>query len=322
MNLDEHLDLVICQYDQPSIEVRLGDGQGGFGTPVITPAPASKAVDLAVTELNGDDYPDLVLVYELVGVSVFLGEDSGELTALPLMGLGQTSSRIGIGHLDGDQISDLLVTGDRGVWCFKGVGGGQFDAPFDLGESWSTGVAITDVTGDLIHDIIVANRYRHGVSVKAGNGSGGFGMENHYGGGRHPKDVVAADLDRNGHLDLITADFEGNTVHVLLSELPQTSAVDVELPMSQPIAALGLASPNPAPRGGLIRISMVDLQSNAMRIYDVEGRLVARLSRTPGSERFTWTGRDLSGRFVSAGQYFAKLDERDDTPTIKISILP
>jgi hypothetical protein len=340
MNHDENLDLVTSQYDQPMLEVRLGDGLGGFGPALTCQTPASNAVDLAVGELSGDEHQDVVLVYEQAGASIFLGDGSGALNPLPLIDLGHISSRVAIGHLDNDEIPDLAVTGidaaqrhpgtddTRGITLggrsLRGLGEGQFDSPQSLGVTGgSTGVVIADVTGDLSNDISVCVPVKHGVTVKAGTGKGGFGANDEYGGGRHPEDLVAADLDRDGHLDLITADWEGNTVHVLLSELADVSAVSNGLPLPQPIAGRGLASPNPAPRGGVISIAFGDEPANAIRIYDVGGRLVARLARTPGSDRFVWSGRDLSGRLVAAGQYFARLEGRTYLhPSVKVSILP
>lgn len=94
--------------------------------------------------------------------------------------------------------------------------------PIATGANPSSVVAI-DVNGDSHLDLVVANSARSGpasdsgsVAVLLGNGNGTFAPPVLYTAGYKPYDVKVADLDLDGHLDLVTANQGSNDVTVLL----------------------------------------------------------------------------------------------------------
>ena len=70
-------------------------------------------------------------------------------------------------------------------------------------------VAIADLTGDGAPDLAVNSANENLVVVLEGDGTGGFSEIGHYATGSTPDTVVAADLDGEGGLDLLTVNQDG-----------------------------------------------------------------------------------------------------------------
>jgi fibronectin type 3 domain-containing protein/glucose/arabinose dehydrogenase len=78
------------------------------------------------------------------------------------------------------------------------------------------GLAVADVNGDSLPDVITSNSHADNLSVLLGNGAGGFTMASEPATGHWPKAVSAVDLNKDGKLDLVTADQEDATASVLM----------------------------------------------------------------------------------------------------------
>ena len=111
-------------------------------------------------------------------------------------------------HFDGDTLTVLTNSGN-------GLFGSN--AVYTVGRA-------PFVTAANLHDggrpdLITANFYDSTVTVLTNNGSGGYGSNALYSVGNGPFNIVAADVDHDGKLDLITANdgtsFDGNTLTVL-----------------------------------------------------------------------------------------------------------
>jgi hypothetical protein len=85
------------------------------------------------------------------------------------------------------------------------------------------------------------------------------------------------------------------------------------------------AFPNPFRNGTTIRYDIPRTSDVELRIYDVAGRLVRTLTRTPatppGRYRTVWDARNGSGRFVASGVYFYRLDAGDFRDVRKIVLI-
>jgi hypothetical protein len=92
-----------------------------------------------------------------------------------------------------------------------------------------------------------------------------------------------------------------------------------------PVAELALsASPNPFNPRTELRFHLPQATRLSLEIIDPEGRQVAHLAegRYPaGTQRFTWSGRDDSGRGLPSGVYLAKLKTETGVATLKLVML-
>jgi flagellar hook assembly protein FlgD len=69
--------------------------------------------------------------------------------------------------------------------------------------------------------------------------------------------------------------------------------------------------PMPNPSRGSVRWAVWGSQSKDGVVLDVQGRVVRRLPKLPvgGEGYLEWDGRDDSGRRVSPGQYFVRVED-------------
>ena len=112
----------------------------------------------------------------------------------------------------------------------NGGGGPNGGIPIDFGAATDyqagdgpRGVVAADVNGDGILDMIVSNRNSNNVSVRFGNGFGGFLSQTFYSSGTTAKDskrsitVALGDIDNDGDLDIVVTNRKANSVGILLN---------------------------------------------------------------------------------------------------------
>jgi hypothetical protein len=99
-------------------------------------------------------------------------------------------------------------------------GGGKFHlppgSPFAAGNQ-PNDVAIADVNGDKKPDLAFANHEAHALTVLLGDGRGGFAAAPPVPvrSVPHPHGIAAADLDRDGHIDLVIDSWGQNQLELL-----------------------------------------------------------------------------------------------------------
>src|SRR5262249_51253237 len=113
--------------------------------------------------------------------------------------------------------------GDNSVSVLLGNGDGSFDfldndpteGSFLVGSS-PRAVAVGDVNGDGVLDLVAVNEGDDNVGVLLGNGDGSFQTQSTFAVGSRPEAVALADLNGDGVLDLVVANKYDNSVSVLL----------------------------------------------------------------------------------------------------------
>lgn len=122
MNGDGKLDLVVGNeyedgFDTSGVSVFLGNGDGTFQAPIASPGDG---VSVAISDVNGDGRPDVVMAYpcgsygcEKGIVVVLLGNGDGTFqAAVSYPSGGYRDNTLAIGDVNGDGREDLIVVND------------------------------------------------------------------------------------------------------------------------------------------------------------------------------------------------------------------
>jgi hypothetical protein len=179
-NRDGKLDAAVANSGSKDVSILLGDGAGGFKPAAGSPFPAgNEPNDLAIGDVNNDGNLDLA----------FANHDTSYLTVL---------------------------VGD-GKGGFKPAPGSPFTVH---SKPHPHGIAIADFNGDGWVDLATDDWQNNRVTVIFNDKKGGFvspGVSFPVGKMPYQK-LRAADLNRDGKADIVTTNFEGGNVTVLLSD--------------------------------------------------------------------------------------------------------
>ena len=215
---DGHLDLATANQEPSTMSVLLGHGDGTFEA-----APDDDTClhghEIATGDFDEDDDADLAVVcWGQSSISIHLGNGDGTFAAkvlVPVGPTGQNPHSLVVGRFDANAHDDIAVAnrGTDQVAVLLGTGTGTF-APvvhYGVGDAPHS-VRAGDVNGDGKADLVTANDSANTVSVLLGAGNGTFATSVAYGTGtgKVPKGVALADVDLDGHLDILTANTGGN----------------------------------------------------------------------------------------------------------------
>ena len=200
-----------------------------FMEPQTYDSPGSPS-GIAVADVNGDGHPDMLVANECFsssctngGISVLLGNGDGTFQpAVSYSSGGVDALSIALADVNRDGHPDILVANgclngsctSGGVSVLLGNGDGTFRpaVSYNSGGEDADSVAVADVNSDGFPDVLVANECFNsnctngGVSVLLGNGDGTFQAAVSYNSGGEDADSVAvADVNGDGHPDLLVA---------------------------------------------------------------------------------------------------------------------
>ncbi len=196
-----------------NLTVLLNKKDGTFATAVpYTPGTTPSA--LAFGDLTGDGKPELVVANggsNNVSVFVNKGDGTGTFTGPTNYGAGMAPSAVAVGNVDQNMLADVVVanggSGNLTVLINDGTGALVTPTTIPVGMTPAS-VLIVDLDGDGHNDLVVRDAGLANVDVLKGNGNGTFGMPVAYpvDDGALTNTVIAADIDGDGHLDLIATD--------------------------------------------------------------------------------------------------------------------
>ncbi len=210
LDRDGHLDLVSAY--RGDLRTALGDGMGGFSS---TPTLFSLDGPLATGDLDDDGEIDIAGRMDDETVAVLFGDGSGGIRSQVFLAAMFSPNDLEIGDWDGDGVDDLAIlrkqsgapgaTGGRyTIYRSDGAGGLTI---VDQGTSTyrSQSVDAGDFTSDGILDLAVGSNGSDGALL-VGLGDGTFERRSIPIRGTH---LEGADLDGDGHLDLVTRSSAG-----------------------------------------------------------------------------------------------------------------
>lgn len=221
-NEDGILDLAMGGVGGVRIRLGLGAagvGNGTYGASSLLGAGADVQA-LAVGDLNEDGRLDLVGV-TAAGMFRALGGGAGTIGngtfgAPAFFNTGGRPLAIALADFNEDGVLDAIVANDSSGTVSRlpgtgtnGVGTGSFATKADFAvQSGPRALAVEDLNGDDILDVVVANSGSSSVSVLMGNGAYGIGNGTftaavHFATGAGPGAVTLANLDGDATPDLV-----------------------------------------------------------------------------------------------------------------------
>ena len=225
-----------------SVGVLLGKGDGTFKKAVIYRSGAASVFGshVAVGDLNGDGKLDLAVANTGSGcgsgcpeglIGILLGNGDGTFRKAKTYRTGGFDGIgwVEIADVNGDKKPDLVVANycatecsyppvEGSVGVLMGNGDGTFKAvkTYPSGGDGTASVAVADLNNDGKPDLLVANCGPEAcgpgspggnVGVLIGNGNGTFKRVVNYQAANSPFNVVAADVNGDGKLDIVVSNW-------------------------------------------------------------------------------------------------------------------
>lgn len=241
VNGDGKLDALVADISQDNLVVLLGDGTGYFTLRGATSTGLYSEVSaVAVADVNGDGKPDVLAAnYGSSTLGVLLGNGTGDFTLSATWKTGANSKpgSLAVADVNGDGYADVLMTnyGTSTLGVLLGDGKGSFvaHATPGTGGSGTAGLALADVNGDGKLDALVTNNISDQLAVLLGDGTGSFtlhAVQPTGPAGSSPVSVAVADVNGDGKLDALTANFKTSTLGILLGDGKGSFTLQANLP--------------------------------------------------------------------------------------------
>jgi hypothetical protein len=225
LNQDGFEDLVVCNYEDGksfnlNSYIYWGSANGNFFRKTELETHGARAA--RVSDLNRDGFPDILFSNYTNGESrkiesyIYWGDAEASYkhrTGLPTVsGYG-----ISVADLNRDGYKDIVFSnysdGDRAAissYVYWGDVSFEYKNRLELPTHGALGNAVADLNADGHLDIVFCSQNNESTSAKSyiywGNPDASYSERAEIP-TQHPYDVTTADLDRDGHLDLVFSEF-------------------------------------------------------------------------------------------------------------------
>jgi hypothetical protein len=225
-NNDGNQDFATANLHQNSVSIRLGNGAGGFSgataTSEINVGTNPRAI--AIGDFNGDGKQDFATADSGGNTaSVRLGNGMGGFSGSTSLSISAPQS-VAIGDFNNDGKQDLAISDASGSVAIRlGDGAGNFSGSTGIGVGGGTRtIAIGDFNNDGKQDFATGNvgfsENGNTVSIRLGDGMGGFSGSTEVTVGTGPYIVAIGDFNNDGKQDFATADVYSDDVSIRLGD--------------------------------------------------------------------------------------------------------
>ena len=208
------LDLAVLNEGSQDISIFMNDGEGGFITmPRVDAGDAPTG--LTVRDVDGDGVADLLVGNDEGDLLTLIGKGDG--TFLPYQRADRNVS-LAVGDLTGAGNTDFVLsnTGQDQLSVRLSQSSLSFLQGRQDGLLAPGPVAIADMNGDGIPDLVVTNGGGNNVLVYPGSGGGRFTSPRRFFTGTAPRGLTIADLNGDGLPDLVVTNEGSGDVTILL----------------------------------------------------------------------------------------------------------
>jgi hypothetical protein len=240
---DGRPEIVITNYASKSLSV-LKNTSSGIGNVSfvgkIDYATGNGSSAIAVGDMNGDSKPDLAVANALTNAfSIFKNTGAGgsiSFAAKADFHILDNPAAIAISDLDKDGRMDVAMVvspSNAQILVYRNTSsGGNLSFEYALNlmtEIQPTSIAIANINGDDKPDLVVSNDDSAGsVSVYKSTSTVGniwFNTKTEFTTGNSTQTLALGDVNEDGRPDIIAGNYTGNTVSVLLNQIPLLSNV-------------------------------------------------------------------------------------------------
>ncbi len=224
-NGDGYIDVAVVNQDSDNVSILLNNAGTGFLKPTNV-ATGSEPRAIVSDDFNNDGRYDLVttnLGDGIGDISLLLGKGDGGFAAplsitigasdasLVAASLGSSPVSLAAGDVNKDGNVDLVIADSAGnALVRRGNGNGTFQAPTFLNAPGQFSILVEDLNTDGAVDVIT-----NGM-VLLNDGAGNFPRTTGFAAGLQPTLVRVGDLNKDGILDLVTANESSNSVTAFL----------------------------------------------------------------------------------------------------------